>query len=80
MVDWWSDTERAIVECLGEAGPMAPEELARRVDMTEGEATAFLCMLAREKKITICLVGARGESFPRESLPVPREAASAAGD
>jgi len=72
MVDWWSDTERAIVECLGEAGPMTPEELARRVNMTQGDATAFLCMLAREKKIAIRLVGARDNS--REHVQAPDEA------
>lgn len=72
MVDWWSDTERAIVECLGESGPMAPEELARRLNMTQGDATAFLCMLAREEKISIRLVGARNTS--RERVHAPEEA------
>jgi hypothetical protein len=73
MVDWWSETEHAIVECLGSDGAMSPEDLAHRVGMSEGEATAFLCMLAREKKITIRLVGL-------QEVPVSRQAAYAGGD
>jgi len=56
MVDWWSETEHAIVECLESDGPMSPEDLAQRLGISEGETTAFLCMLAREKKVLIRLV------------------------
>lgn len=86
MVDWWSETEHAIVDCLGSDGPMSPEDLARRVGISEGEATAFLCMLAREKKIMIRLVGLkdqpavrlpRGASRVRGKAPAPRQAAYA---
>jgi len=56
MVDWWSETEHAIAECLESGGPMSPEDLAQRVGISEGETTAFLCMLAREQKISIRLV------------------------
>lgn len=89
MVDWWSETEHAIVECLGNAGPMSPEALAHRVDISESEATAFLCMLAREKKISIRLVGLkdqpagrapRGAARLREKAPASRQAAHAGGD
>ena len=68
MVDWWSDTEQTIVECLGSAGPMSPEDLARRVGISQGETRAFLCMLAREEKIVIHLVGVKSSppsQFPR---------------
>jgi hypothetical protein len=57
MVDWWSETEHAVVECLGSAGPMSPQDVAHRIGISEGEAIAFLCMLAREKKVAIRLVG-----------------------
>jgi hypothetical protein len=57
MLDWWSETEHAIVDCLESGGPMSPEDLAQRVGISEGETTAFLCMLAREKKVVIRLVG-----------------------
>ena len=49
-----------MVECLSSAGPMSPQELAHRVGISEGEAISFLCMLAREKKVAIQLVGLTG--------------------
>ena len=57
MIDWWSETEQAVVECLASAGPMSPQDLAQRVGISEGEAISFLCMLARERKVAIQLVG-----------------------
>jgi predicted ArsR family transcriptional regulator len=89
MVDWWSETEHAIVECLGSAGPMSPEELAHRVGISDGEATVFLCMLAREKKVLIRLVGLKDAPAgrpPREAAhllgtaPASRQTAYAGGD
>lgn len=59
MVDWWSETEHAMVECLESGGPMSPEDLAQRLGISEGEATAFVCMLAREKKLVIRLVASK---------------------
>ena len=88
MVDWWSETEHAIVKCLGSGGPMSPKELAQRVGMSEGETTVFLCMLAREKKLLIRLVGLedtpssrppRGAARLRGKAPAPRQGAYAAG-
>lgn len=67
MVDWWSETEQSIVECLRSAGPMSPENLARRVGISQGETRAFLCMLAREEKIVIHLVGVK--SSPASESP-----------
>jgi hypothetical protein len=56
MVDWWTETEHAIVENLGSNGAMSPEDLAQQLGISEGETIAFLCMLAREKKLRIRLV------------------------
>jgi len=89
MVDWWSETEDAIVKCLGTGGAMSPGELGRRVGISEGEAIAFLCMLARERKVSIRLVGlneepasrvARGAACLGEQGAVSRQAAYAEGD
>jgi predicted ArsR family transcriptional regulator len=86
MVDWWSETEHAIVECLGSNGPMSPEDLAQRLCISEGEATAFLCMLAREEKVLIRLVGlcdtqpgspSRGSARARRKVPAQRQSAYA---
>lgn len=57
MIDWWSETEHAVIDTLAVAGPLSPQELARRLDLSEGEVVTFLCMLAREKKVNIQLVG-----------------------
>ena len=84
MVDWWSETEHAIVECLENDGPMSPEDLAQRVGMSEGDATAFLCMLAREKKVRIRLVDLKNAPASRLArgrgkAPARRQAAYAGG-
>ena len=59
MVDWWSETEHAIVECLEHDGPMSPEDLARRVGISEGEATAFL----GKEPLTLLLTAQAADSF-----------------
>ena len=79
MIDWWSETENAILECLGRAGSMSPEDLARRLGISEGETTAFLCMLAREKKIAIQLVGMTGSPSSRSPRAAARQLAHARG-
>jgi len=56
MVDWWSETEEAILNCLREAGALSPKDLAHRVAISDGEAIVFLCMLAKEEKVAIRLV------------------------
>jgi hypothetical protein len=88
MLDWWSETESAILGSLGSAGPMSPEDVARRIGISESETTAFLCMLARENKISIRLVAVkeapadrspRGSARPREKARARREPAHAGG-
>jgi hypothetical protein len=89
MVDWWSETEHGIVECLGTGGAMSPGELGRRGGISEGEAIAFLCMLVRERKVSIRLIGlndeppsrrAQGGACLGEQAAVSRQAACAEGD
>ena len=65
MIDWWSDTEHAVVDALASTGPMSPQDLAQRVGISEGEAIAYLCMLAKEKKVAIQLVGLTSPSPAR---------------
>ena len=88
MVDWWSETEHDIVECLRRDGALSPAELGRRVGVSETEAAMFLCMLAREKKVLIHLVGLpdmpsgrppRGAARLRGKSPAPKQRAYAAG-
>ncbi len=73
MVDWWSETEHDIVECLRRDGALSPAELGRRVGVSETEAAMFLCMLAREGKVRIRFVESADEPQSRPSpCPLPR--------
>jgi methylglyoxal synthase len=67
---------------------MSPEDLAQRLGISEGEVTAFLCMLAREMKLRIRLVGlcdtrpalpSRGSARARGKAPRQRQPAYAGG-
>ena len=69
MVDWWSETEEAILEHLTRGGRVSPGDIARRLRISESEATMFVCMLAREGKARICLVEAAGGSASPFPLP-----------
>ena len=56
MIDWWSETDHAILECLLATGPMSPEDLAHRTGLSVGEITAFLAMLVREGRVRVRMV------------------------
>ncbi len=53
--DWW-EVDREILECLADHGAMSVTEIARRLQLSEGEATSLLAMLAREGRVRICQV------------------------
>ena len=55
---WWGETDAEILRLVGRKSPIAPAEIAREMGISEGEATAALCMLAREGKLRIRLVEA----------------------
>lgn len=65
MLDLWTETDAAVLECLRHAGAMSPGDLGQRVGISEGEAIAFLCMLARQGKVAIRLVELNGEPASR---------------
>jgi len=73
MIDWWSETDEAIVECLRAGGPMSPEEISRRVGLSVGDVTAFLAMLVREERVRIRAVELTPEE---ESRPERRQTAA----
>lgn len=56
MEDRWAEVDGPILDSLAAHGAMTPGDLARRLGISEGEATAFLAMLVREGKIRMCLV------------------------
>ena len=71
MIDWWSETDDAIVECLRDAGPMSPEELARRIGLSVGEISAFVAMLVREDRIRIRIIELTPEEERRRHRHMP---------
>jgi DNA-binding Lrp family transcriptional regulator len=71
MIDWWSETDGAIVECLRATGPMSPEELARRIGLSVGEISAFLAMLVREDRVRIRTVELTPEEERRRDRHMP---------
>jgi hypothetical protein len=60
MIEWWSEIEQGII-VPRKRWTLSPGELGHRVGISEGEAIAFLCMLARERKVSIRLVGLHAE-------------------
>ncbi len=58
MNDSWSQIDHELLECLTARGPMALHELAHELNVPEGEAIAFVAMLAREGRVRIRLVEA----------------------
>ena len=67
MIDWWKETDDAIIECLRASGPMSPEEIARRTGCSVGDVSAFLAMLVREERVRIRLVELTPEEASRPS-------------
>jgi predicted ArsR family transcriptional regulator len=54
--DWWGATDGEILECLKAHGALTLGELCEELSLSEGTATAFLAMLAREGRVRICQV------------------------
>ncbi len=54
--DWWGATDEEILACLRERGSMTLADLCGELGFSEGTATAFLAMLAREGRVRICRV------------------------
>jgi predicted ArsR family transcriptional regulator len=51
--DWWGATDEEILSYLRERGAVTLGELCEELGFSEGAATAFLAMLAREGRVRI---------------------------
>ena len=59
--DWWGATDGEILECLRQQhGTVTLCELCEELGLSEGTATSFLAMLAREGRVRICEVELAG--------------------
>ena len=53
---WWEALDTETLRCLTEHGPMSPDELGKRLGLSEDAAASLLGHLVREGKARICLV------------------------
>ena len=53
---WWGALDGEILDRLREHGSVSVSELSRELGLSEGAATAFLAMLAREGRVRILQV------------------------
>ena len=58
--DWWGAVDAETVRCLSEHGPMSPDELGKRLGMSEEAAASVVSHLVREGKVRMCLVAMTG--------------------
>ena len=58
--DWWGAIDGEILHCLAAHGTMTLGDVCEALGVSEGEATSFLAMLAREGKVRICQVELAG--------------------
>jgi len=54
--NWWGAIDGEILDCLREHGSTTVGELSAELGLSEGAATAFLAMLAREGRVRILQV------------------------
>jgi len=62
---WWAEVDAETLQCLAEHGPMSPDELGKRLGMSEDAAASLVSHLVREGKARICLVMGGLEGPPK---------------
>ncbi len=58
MDEWWSEIDDAVVACLSEIGGTSPDEIGRRLGMSEEAAVSILGLLAQQGRVRIARVEA----------------------
>lgn len=56
MDGWWTEIDDQVRAILERHGAMAPAELARQLNLSEGAVVSVLSMLAQEGKLRIARV------------------------
>jgi hypothetical protein len=59
MNEWWSEIDDAVVACLSEIGGTSPDEIGRRLGMSEEAAVSIPGMLAQQGRVRIARVVSR---------------------
>ncbi len=55
---WWRELDDAVLACVAERGETSPDEIGRRLGISEAAAVSVLGMLAREGRVRIARVRA----------------------
>jgi hypothetical protein len=76
--DWWDAIDGEILDRLREHGSTSVHELCEELALSEGAATAFLSMLAREGRVRILQVELATDVPGRYGASTAREARSTA--
>ena len=56
MVEWSTELEGEILNCLRRTGITTPAEVGRRLRISEAAAASLLTILVQEGKVRMCLV------------------------
>jgi len=56
MVEWSTELEGEILNCLQRTGITTPAEIGRRLRISEAATASLLTILVREGKVRMCLV------------------------
>jgi DNA-binding transcriptional regulator LsrR (DeoR family) len=73
MNEWWSEIDDAVVACLSEIDGTSPDEIGRRLGMSEEAAVSILGMLAQQGRVRISRVEAvQGAAHARRAGDVDR--------
>ena len=56
MDGWWNEIDNQVRQCLERNGAMAPADIARQLDLSEGAVMSVLSLLAQEGKLRIARV------------------------
>jgi hypothetical protein len=60
MDEWWSEIDDAVCACLSETGGTSPDEIGRRLGMSEEAVVSVLGMLAQQGRVRV----SRAETLP----------------
>ncbi len=70
----WGAIDEEILGCLEHGGPIAVEEVAAKLGMSENAAASLLCLLAQQGKVRICIVATAGRADASAAGGVDRAA------
>jgi len=68
--NWWASLDEEVMGCLTGGEAMEPEEIARRIGLSESAVVSLLALLAAQGRVRICRVAAADPRPLASSLPL----------